>query len=66
MHTDKNELETIRLILRDFAKGHDIDTIANALELPAEYVETIIDAAGDDPYLPPEIIVDRLSHEENV
>ena len=42
---ESQELETIRLILTVSAKGHDADTIATALELPVEYVETILEIA---------------------
>ncbi len=40
---DTKEQEQIRLILTVFAKGHDPQTIADALELPLDYVETVLE-----------------------
>ncbi|MCR4668491.1 MAG: hypothetical protein K5774_03840 [Clostridia bacterium] len=47
---EQQELKTISLILRVYAKGHDAETIATALELPVEYVETVLEIADDTDY----------------
>ena len=57
---DEKELEQIRLILTVFAKGHDAETIATALELPLGYVETILEVADDTDHTV-EAVAHRLS-----
>ena len=67
MHSHTNsaeqEMEKIRLILSVSAKGHDNETIANALDLSADYVETILELADSCPDRSPEAIVTLLGGE---
>ncbi|MBR1758526.1 MAG: hypothetical protein IJ744_07360 [Lachnospiraceae bacterium] len=57
----ENEMQTIELILKVFAKGHDADTIATALELPLGYVETVLDIAEDIDSRSAEAVASRLN-----